>query len=236
MRQFTILIKNGKVWFSDSDLKHLQVLRVKPNQKIQCIDQENNLVTVEILNLNPIKTRIIKIVNNPSFNNISYDITCYLAVIKKHNFELAIQKLNELNIKKVVPVYFDYSQKNYLLNFNRLEKIILESKKQCNRSTNLIISQPIIFDEMIKELKNYKINFLAYEKQNKSEWDKIKLNVNSTNKISFIIGPEGGFSQREILKLQKNCLFLKLTNTILKSETAAIYLASVLIERLFCEK
>ncbi|MDE5545387.1 MAG: hypothetical protein K2I76_02145, partial [Malacoplasma sp.] len=68
MRQFSIQIKNNKVWFSDSDLKHLQVLRIKPNQKIKCIDQYNNLVTVEILHLKPIKTRIINIISNSSFN------------------------------------------------------------------------------------------------------------------------------------------------------------------------
>ncbi|MDE7088164.1 MAG: hypothetical protein K2O19_01360, partial [Malacoplasma sp.] len=75
MRQFSVLIKNNKVWFSDSDLKHLQVLRIKLNEKIKCIDQYNNLVTVEILNLNPIKTRIINVISNSSFN-YPYDITC----------------------------------------------------------------------------------------------------------------------------------------------------------------
>ncbi|MDE7075031.1 MAG: 16S rRNA (uracil(1498)-N(3))-methyltransferase, partial [Malacoplasma sp.] len=48
--------------------------------------------------------------------------------------------------------------------------------------------------------------------------------------------PEGGFSEKETLELPRKCSFLKLTNTILKSETAAIYLASILIERFFCEK
>ncbi|MDE5841834.1 MAG: 16S rRNA (uracil(1498)-N(3))-methyltransferase [Malacoplasma sp.] len=236
MRQFSIQIKNNKVWFSDSDLKHLQVLRIKPNQKIKCIDQYNNLVTVEILHLNPIKTRIINIISNSSFN-YPYDITCFLGIIKKHNFELAVQKLNELNIKKIVPVYFNYSQKNYTLNFERLEKIISESKKQCNRKSDLIITNPIVFNDLINELGNYENNFLAYEKQKYSEWDKIKQDTNrSLNKISFIVGPEGGFSEKEIIELQKKCLSLKLTNTILKSETAVIYLASILIERFFCEK
>ncbi len=236
MRQFSIQIKNNKVWFSDSDLKHLQVLRIKPNQKIKCIDQYNNLVTVEILHLKPIKTRIINIISNSSFN-YPYDITCFLGIIKKHNFELAVQKLNELNIKKIVPVYFNYSQKNYTLNFERLEKIISESKKQCNRKSDLIITNPIVFNDLINELGNYENNFLAYEKQKYSEWDKIKQDTNrSLNKISFIVGPEGGFSEKEIIELQKKCLSLKLTNTILKSETAVIYLASILIERFFCEK
>ncbi|MDE5545142.1 MAG: RNA methyltransferase, partial [Malacoplasma sp.] len=169
--------------------------------------------------------------------NYPYDITCFLGIIKKHNFELAVQKLNELNIKKIVPVYFNYSQKNYTLNFERLEKIISESKKQCNRKSDLIITNPIVFNDLINELGNYENNFLAYEKQKYSEWDKIKQDTNrSLNKISFIVGPEGGFSEKEIIELQKKCLSLKLTNTILKSETAVIYLASILIERFFCEK
>lgn len=235
MRKFFVKLKNNKAIFNESDLKHLKVLRIKENSEIKCIDQFNNNVLVRIMSLNPFSA---KVVNIEKTNNIvePYPITCFMGIIKKQNFELAVQKLNELNIKKIVPIYFNYSQGNYELNKSRLEKIIFESKKQCNRSIDLIIEDPITFDDLVSQLNNYKYNFLAYEKNTDKKLDYNSLDILKNDNISFLIGPEGGFSEKEILFLKSHCIGLKLTNTILKSETASIYLASVLIERFFYEK
>lgn len=234
MRKFFIRIKNNKVWFDDNDLKHFKSLRISNEDIIDCVDQNNNLVKVKIKSLDPIKTEVVEIKEN-KLTNKPYDITCFLGVIKKQNFELAVVKLSELNIKKIVPVYFDYSQRNINLNYQRLDTLIKESQKQCNRVAKLEIEQPIAFNDMVNKLKDFNCNFLAYEHQDLSEWNKIKDNSNLNN-ISYIVGPEGGFSSKEINELKNKCIFLKLTNTILKTETASIYLASILIERFFNEK
>lgn len=236
MRKFFVKIKNNKIIFNDSDFKHLKVLRIGKNSKINCIDQDHNNIVVEVQSLNPFKTKIVS--KSKLSNGISpYPITCFLGIIKKQNFELAVQKLNELNIKKIVPVYFNFSQRNYEINKPRLEKIILESKKQCNRFTDLIIEDPISFDELLKRLERYKYNFLAYERECKDTLSNVSnINLSQNDDISFLVGPEGGISEKEILLLKNHCIGLKLTNTILKSETASIYLASVLIERFFYEK
>lgn len=234
MRKFFVRVKNNKVWFDENDLKHFQVLRIKENEIIDCIDQENNLIKVLIEKINPIKTKILQIDKNV-LTNKPYDITCFLGVIKKQNFELALVKLSELNIKKIVPVYFDFSQRNLNLNYQRLDTLVKESQKQCNRLEKLIVDSPINFNEMVKKLESFDKNFIAYEHQNLSEWNKIK-NNNELKNISYIIGPEGGFSNKEITELKNKCVFLKLTNTILKTETASIYLASILIERFLNEK
>ncbi|BAC43952.1 16S rRNA (uracil(1498)-N(3))-methyltransferase [Malacoplasma penetrans] len=234
MRKFFIRIKNNKVWFDDNDLKHFKSLRINNEDIIDCIDQNNSLVKVKIKSLDPIKSEIIEIKEN-KLSNKPYDITCFLGVIKKQNFELAVVKLSELNIKKIIPVYFDYSQRNINLNYQRLDILIKESQKQCNRIAKLEIDEPITFNDMVNKLNDFNCNFIAYEHQDLSEWNKIKNNSNLNN-ISYIVGPEGGFSGKEINELKNKCIFLKLTNTILKTETASIYLASILIERFFNEK
>ncbi|MCF0217826.1 MAG: 16S rRNA (uracil(1498)-N(3))-methyltransferase [Malacoplasma sp.] len=233
MAKLKVSILKDKVIFNQQDAKHLKALRVKLYSQVVCCDENGQYFLVQIDSLNPITGKVIKRLEDKTCPD-PYNITCFLGVIKKQYFELAVNQLSQLNILKIVPVYFEYSQKNYQLDLKRIQKICCESKKQCERKQELIIKAPISFNEMVVQLANYDFNFLAYEKQTQSEWDKVAFK--NQNSISFMIGPEGGISDKEIKVLQNKCIFLKLTNTILKAETAAIYLASTLIERFYNAK
>lgn len=232
MRKFFINKKNNnKIVFSFNDNKHLKVLRIKNGDILDCFDDNGNVIEVKITNTNPYEGIYLKTIQE---NKIKpYPITCFLGVIKKNNFELAVEKLNELNIEKVIPVFFEFSQNNIHLNFERLKTIIDASCKQSNRFIKMELEQPIAFDQMINKLKDYQKIFLANEKEN----DKFSLkdinNLNLESKISFIVGPEGGFSKKELDVLLEKCESIRLTKTILRTETAAIYLACNLIERFY---
>jgi len=53
-------------------------------------------------------------------------------------------------------------------------------------------------------------------------------NGNSNLRIGFLIGPEGGFEEKEIAQLSKNkALTISLGSNILKAETAAIFMSSI---------
>ena len=55
------------------------------------------------------------------------------------------------------------------------------------------------------------------------------LSKNFNKNISFLIGPEGGFSVREhkLLKMYENVVSVKLNNRILRAETASILALSI---------
>lgn len=215
-------ILNNEIFLSEEDELHIKKsLRKKIGDKLFCFDDLNEYETI-IKSTDKLK---LEIVSKHALSNDVLNINIFLGVIDKNNFELALRKLNEINCKSITPVFFERSQKNIKLNFERLNKIISESSKQCYRHIDLKINNSINFNELIKEIENNKFNILAYQDASeKNLFDDIKYN----DKINLIVGPEGGFSERELEILKKNCSFLKLTNTILKSETAAIYLASIL--------
>ena len=74
-----------------------------------------------------------------------------------------------------------------------------------------------------EQLINYdcKNKILAYEKINDN-----KLNLINEDTL-FIVGPEGGFNLEEIEQAkQKNVKIISLTKSILRSETALIYMLS----------
>ncbi len=236
MRKFFVEEKNEMIEFSDEDIKHLKVIRLlKIGKEIKCYNQNGSEILVKIINLNPFKAIKVEMISEGK-NHEPYNITCYMGVIKKNFFELVVEKLNELNIYKIIPVYFKYSQRNYILNYDRLNKIASESSKQCNRFKKIIIEEPIDFQKMIEKIKDHDVSFFCFENETSSN-NLSNTQIHSKNKdISFIVGSEGGFSDEELEELKKTTISVRLTKTILKSETAAIYAASNIIERYFNEK
>lgn len=233
MRKFFIQIKNDKVIFSLSDIKHLKVLRIKKDKKLKCYDQNGNSVLINIDSLDPFEASLVEM-QETKMKIQPYNITCFMGVIKKNNFELVVEKMNELNILEIYPTYFGYSQNNIKLNYERLNKIAQESCKQSNRIKPIVIHSELNFNQLIDKLKEFDYVFFCYENENKNILSNLN-NIENNKKIAFIIGPEGGFKKDEVKIIEKYAIKIKLTNTILKSETAAIYIASNLIER-FCNE
>ncbi len=148
----------------------------------------------------------------------------------KNNFHLAwcivdtktvekyIASLNEIGVDKITFVYSSFSQKNFKPNFEKLNKILINSSQQCGRS-NLIQLDTC---ECISDfLKNYPDTKILDFSENSIPTDR--------HIETFLIGTEGGFSQdeRDLFK-KENILGLR-SNLILRSETAAISVASKIL-------
>lgn len=157
-------------------------------------------------------------------NELDVDITCILSLIKMDKFELCVQKLVELGIKDIVPFAAERSVVKIKDNkkLDRIRKIALEAAEQSHR--NIV---PEIHEVIgIKQLKDYmsKNNYICYEKQD-GNYD-----IETDGSVTFIIGPEGGFSKQEFEYI--NSLGFKsisLGKRILRAETAAIYMGSVIV-------
>ncbi|MGL4647165.1 MAG: 16S rRNA (uracil(1498)-N(3))-methyltransferase [Mycoplasmoidaceae bacterium] len=219
-------IKDDQVFIDDKDLIHLKKsLRKKVGDLITCYDEHFEYECI----LSDLNNHALKIKNQKKVNWEVDNLHIYLGVIQKNNFEIAAIKLNELNCQSLTPVYFQRSQKNIKINYDRMQKIILESSKQCYRHHDLVIREPISGSKLIDQLRNDEFNFLAYQEVNNYE---INLKRNYNNKINLVIGPEGGFTNEELKNLLAIAKPIKLTKTILKSETAAICLASIVLNEM----
>ena len=90
------------------------------------------------------------------------------------------------------------------------------------------INPVIPFSELTKFSKNHELSFIFWEKENHSTLREILNKHNDTKSIMYLIGPEGGFSESEIVNAEKNdILSVSLGKTIIRSETAAIYAMSI---------
>lgn len=157
-------------------------------------------------------------------NELDCDITCILSLIKSDKFELCIQKLTELGVKRIVP----YNARRSVVKIKekkkleRFDKIAREASEQCHR--NII---PEICDPCdLKDLKNYlsERNYICYESErNISDIDK-------SSSVTYIIGPEGGFEDQEYEKIvSMGFESISLGKRILRAETAALYMTSLIV-------
>ena len=130
-----------------------------------------------------------------------------------------IASLNELGVDKITFVYSDFSQKNFKINFEKLEKILINSSSQCGRSTVIKLDICKNIDTFIKE--NPDTYFL--------DFSKTSINSKVSDIKTLMVGTEGGFSKRERELFKENFIVGFSTNIILKSQTAIISAASKII-------
>ncbi|WP_330463564.1 16S rRNA (uracil(1498)-N(3))-methyltransferase [Metamycoplasma gateae] len=199
--------------------KHLKVIRIKEQNFLINYNNDFYLCNFVFPNKAVIKEKLD--INN----ELDFEIIVALPFIKQNHFEIALQKCVELGATQIIPFvskYTDKSNINFETKKNRYQKIILEASQQSFRNKIPKLENVLNYEEILNI--NIKNKILAYE--NKKD-NKLKVIKEDT---LLIVGPEGGFSNEEIEKaIDKNVSIVSLTKTILRTETAIIYMLSKII-------
>ena len=133
-------------------------------------------------------------------------------VVDPKTVEKFITSLNEMGVDKITFIYADYSQKNFKINIEKLEKILINSSCQCGRSNIIKLEVCKNLEQFMKENSDvYFLDFSTLCVDDKK--DEIK---------TLVIGCEGGFSQKERDRFNKDFVVGFNSNLILRSETAII--------------
>ena len=230
-------IPPSKARITGQDAKHIfKVLRKKKGDKIAVTDGHgmdcNAIITFAAPDI--IEFNIIE-----KFDSITesfIDITLCSGMLKDKKMDFIIKHVTQLGIQKWIPFFCERSIpspniKKMGLRKKRWESIAKESLKQCNRSCIPKISSPLDFKTLMELSENQSLKITFYEKSNQ----KIQTLQNnlSPKKIILLIGPEGGFSKKEIsMAKEKGFLSRSLGPRILRAETASIA-ACTLIQHIF---
>ena len=132
-------------------------------------------------------------------------------VVDPKTVEKNIAMLNEMGVEKITFVYAEFSQKSYKVDEKRLNRILVNSCEQSGRATLMQI-------EVLKNVKEY---LETYPKSIIIDFSESFLN-NNENVESFLVGPEGGFSQKERELFMGRIVFGLKSPNILRSETAVV--------------
>ena len=140
-------------------------------------------------------------------------------LIDPKSIEKALPSLNEIGVEKITFIYCRRSQKSFRLDFKRLEKILLNSSQQCGRSVIMELDEAESFEAFLESYPEaWMLNFS--EKNIEHHREHIG---------TLLIGPEGGFSEKECSLVNPEKIAGFDTPLILRSETAACAAAGALL-------
>lgn len=201
-------------------------LRIHPGDSLTIFDGSGIDYSCKVADIKKDRTilEVLDTAENPI--ETKTDVTLYMSVIKPDKFELTVQKITELGVKTIVPVYTEYAQRNIKPNYDRLNKIVVSACEQCGRSRIPAVRQAIDFKEMLQRVQNTYMIF-PWEREAANT---LKSAIDATKtEISVFVGPEGGISKAEANALvQSGARSVTLGKRILRAETAAISILSAL--------
>ena len=152
----------------------------------------------------------------------------YFAIIKNHNLRWMIEKVTELGVEKITPIVTErtnnktFSEKKVLLH-------IKEASEVSERLTLPKLEKKSTLSNILKQTKqNSDTLFFCNEAREDDFLQKSLTSLNIKN-VSFLIGPEGGFTQEEkkLIKGYSHVRSVKLFDRILRAETAAVLAMSI---------
>ena len=204
------------------DSKHItKSFRKNTGDLIKITNGNGSICDAEIIEKGiNIKVKIKKIV---SYKREKTSIHVALSPLKNTSrFEWFVEKATELGINQITPIISDYSEKRKV-NKERLERIIISSMKQSNQCYRPILNTIVDYKTFILSNKEEKIM------ANLKTKNKLQKKLLESDNLCLLIGPEGGFSNKEIeYSIKNNVKEITLGNNRLRSETAAIYSISAI--------
>ena len=163
----------------------------------------------------------------------------YLSLPKFSTFEKTLEKMVELGVHTVTPVFSEYSFVKSLKGADqkkasRWEKIIISATQQTGRSELMTLSSPRSLKECLEEINRNPnaTGLFPYEgeaAQTAREALQSLKSQDGVETVAIFVGSEGGFSNEEVQEFQRAGLApLTLGDQVLRVETACVTITSVI--------
>lgn len=215
---------------NDDDIYHIKtVMRMKDSDKIIVVhDLKAYLCCLENVKGNMIIS-VEKELENVNYN--TPNITLIIPILKEQKMDLILQKSTELGVLNIIPIITNRSiirldEKDYLKKLTRWKRIVKEASEQSGR-----VDIPSIMDiKKIEELENIDgFKYVCSTAEKSKNIKKVMKNVKNCDRISLVIGPEGGLTEIEEEKLNKLGFdSITLGQRIMRVETVPLFLLSVI--------
>ncbi|SDQ14728.1 16S rRNA (uracil1498-N3)-methyltransferase [Chryseobacterium soldanellicola] len=224
MKLFFGEINNGKAIINDEEQQHIvKVLRMRDGEEIHVTDGKGNLASGKLLiegkkaniEVSEIQT------NTPDFNP-----KLHIAIAPTKNIdriEFFVEKAVEMGISEITILQTEKTERKNI-NIDKLRKQAIAASKQSLRFYFPVINDLIKLPDFLKNI-NPLTTFVAHCNEN---LERIELkNIPHLENITFLIGPEGDFSEKEINYLSENKVkAVSLGNQRLRTETAGVFVAA----------
>lgn len=222
-RFFVSHIRSGEAVLSGDEARHLtRVLRVEMGQKYEISDGASVwLAEVTAARKDRVEFRIVAPME---LAPKAVDITLYAALIKFDHFEWMIEKATELGVSRIVPVLAARSEagleKAVPRRIERWQRIVLEASQQSRRDQPPVVEMPIDLEEALVQSDAPHRFWLDEDADGHHFWNAIPAERVAGDAVALLIGPEGGWTDRERSSIQWQRVWLG--PQVLRAETAAL--------------
>lgn len=221
--------KDNHYFITGDDYNHIKnVLRMTVGERflVSCEDT-SDLCEIESIENNTIIVKIVE--KNYQSTNLPIKIHLFQGLPKSDKLELIIQKAVELGAATITPVSMKRSivkidDKKKKSKQERWQAIATAAAKQSKRTSIPEVCEVLTYKEFISKAQELDLLLVPYEcavgmAATKSALSEIRSGMN----VGIIIGPEGGFEEKEIQEaLSVGGKIISLGSRILRTETAAI--------------
>lgn len=212
-------------------LSHIRVLRLGPEEPFVVCDGaglDYRCILTES------KAQIIAV--EPNLAEPSLECTVYLALTKGDRLEYAVQKSVELGAFafRLFPAQRSvvrYEEQGLEKRRLRLSRIAQEAAKQSGRGRIPVVEMVPDSHQALQAAANADLPLFFHEKEGQQNLYQVADQNPNAKTASFVIGPEGGFSEEEAANARARGLCtVSLGKRILRSETAPVAaLAAILL-------
>lgn len=231
-------IENKKITISDKEnYFHIaRSLRARVGENLLLIDEKQIQyeTAIESITNSEITVKINK--SYPSKRFLDFELYLAQSPLRSDSQNILIEKATELGVYGIYPIKTDNCALNNEIiekKIDKWQKIMYEASKQCERAFIPKCFGKTTIEDLLQQKHFDKVYAFCERIADRTIRDSFNENsIKKGEKVLVIIGPEGGFSQKEFdfFKTQ-NLEMLTLGDLILKAETATtVALGNVIYE------
>jgi len=222
------LRKDAIYELTDDSAHHIiTVLRMRKGQQLILFNGQGGQFTAEIVCTAKKRVEIRAGEYYPINLESALKITLAQGISRGQRMDYTIQKSVELGVTCIVPVITEFcavhlNNERMLKKYDHWKKIIVGACEQSGRNKIPLLEEVQNIEDWVSQNSDQHTNKLKLILQPESGLQLSKLD-RAVEHLTLLVGPEGGFSQREYELAQKNGYQgLKLGPRILRTETAAL--------------
>ncbi len=215
-----------------SETAHLQrILRLKKGDACLVTDgsgKEAEAVIVAFPASGKAELRIQKILSPHKALHSSLSLFVYPALLQKGKLDDLVRQIQELGVEGFFPVEtertivkMDAPAKTRMA--VRWEKIIREAAKQSGSLVSLKVREPLSLSKVLGQVPGEDTVVVFHPDSSAIDFRTWFENLNPQTKLHLFLGPEGGFTEKEMTAFEaKKAVKVRLVDTLLKADTALL--------------
>ncbi len=220
-------IKPGTGIELGDDIAHhiIHALRLKKHEKLVLIDQDEKayVCNIEKVGRRKVFVNVLKLLDTDTESPVH--IALGISIVNTSKLDSIIRHVTELGVSEIIP----FEAKRSQLKCHHVEKrkrrwkeIVKSACQQSGRVRMPVLHDPVILDSILSR-NDFSLKLISWEKEKEISMDDIYKRHGEAERIIVLVGPEGGFTEKEVTVAKKGGFVpFSLGPRILRCETAAV--------------